>query len=254
MTAEPRRDEAEECSLNSSTIAEAGIILIPVKGFKAAKQRLASVLSLEERSAFARAMLEDVLCSITAGADHPRVALITGDSEAQQLAARFGLEIIEDREVSGETQAVAMATRVCIERGATSILVIPGDIPLVEAREIQVVLSALPEPPETPGVVLVPAHDGRGTNAALLRPPGLVELRFGNDSFEPHLRAARESSQLCEILRLRGIGLDIDNPAELAQLLKVETRTESQKLLRSWKVPERLQSMSERRQAWRTTN
>ena len=239
--------------MNSAKIAESGVVLIPVKGFKTAKQRLASVLGPEERSILARAMLEDVLRSIAACSDLPPQNLITGDPEAKRMALRFGLGIIEEREASSETQAVAMATQACIERGVRSVLVIPGDIPLVEAHEIRAVLDALPRQPEMHGAVLVPAHDGRGTNAALLRPPGLIALQFGNDSFEPHLRAAQETGAALKVLRLRGIGLDIDNPADLAQLLEIETRTESQDLLRSWQAPERLQRTPNQPQAWRMT-
>ncbi|HEV2380488.1 MAG TPA: 2-phospho-L-lactate guanylyltransferase [Terriglobia bacterium] len=245
----------DQLRLNAPSPAESGMILIPVKGFETAKQRLAPLLSAGERPTFARAMLEDVLRSLADCSNCPPVALITSDPSAQQVVLRFGCEIIEDGDALSETQAVAAAARACIERGATRILVIPGDIPLVDGREIRAVLDALPGSPDAPGAVLVPAHDGRGTNAALLRPPGLFDLRFGNDSFEPHLRVARERSRLCQVLRLPGIGLDIDNPGDLAELLQVETRTDSQKLLRSWNVRDRLQLLhnSDRQKAWGMT-
>ena len=71
-------------------------------------------------------------------------------------------------------------------------------------------------PPE--GSVLVPAADGRGTNAAFRRPAGLFPLRFGNDSFKPHLEAARATEKPCIVLSLPGIALDVDNPEDLRQL------------------------------------
>jgi 2-phospho-L-lactate guanylyltransferase len=221
------------------------MILVPVKGFTIAKQRLASVLTAEERSTLARVMLEDVLRALADCPDRPCAALITSNHEARQAASRFGFEVIEDAQASSETEAVAIAIRACIKRGVTSVMVIPGDIPLVEAGEIREVLDALPGESGERGAVLVPAHDGRGTNAALLRPPDLFGLRFGNDSFEPHWRAAQNSGGICKLLRLSGIGLDIDNPSDLAQLLRVEARTESQTLLRSWHVPDRLQPFAE---------
>lgn len=230
------------------------MILIPVKGFETAKQRLAPVLSLEERAILARTMLEDVLRALAAS-NGTAISLITSDESARQVALRFGCATIDDRKASSETEAVAMATRSCVERGVTSILVIPGDVPLIEAHEIHAVLDALPGPlSATPGIVLVPAHDGRGTNAALLCPPGILELRFGNDSFELHLRAAREATRHCRVLRLPGIGLDIDSPGDIAQLLRVETRTESQRLLHSWNVADRFEAhATSNRQAWRIT-
>ena len=216
------------------------VILIPVKGFGAAKQRLAPVLTGEERSALARTMLEDVLGALADGVDCPPVNVITSDSEAQQVAMRFGCGVISDGGATSETEAVAIATQACVDRSATAILVAPGDIPLVEGHEIRALLEALPERSKAPAAVLVPAHDGRGTNAALLRPPGLIGLRFGNDSFEPHLRAVKAKTEFVKVLRFPGIGLDIDNPADLVALLGVETRSRSQKLLQGWKVSERL--------------
>ena len=229
--------------------AESTVILIPVKGFRAAKQRLAAVLTAEERLELARTMLEDVLGALADCVNCPPVNVITSDSEVQKVAARFGCGVISDGGATSETEAVAVATQACVDRSATGILVVPGDIPLVEAGEVRAVLEALPEHSKAPAAVLVPARDGRGTNAALLRPPGLIDLRFGNDSFEPHLRAVKEKSQFVNVLRFPGIGLDIDNPADLAALLGVQSRTASQKLLRSWKMPERLQAGADEERA-----
>ena len=50
-------------------------------------------------------------------------------------------------------------------------------------------------------------------------PATAVPLRFGDDSFRPHLAAARARGIEPRILRLPGIGLDIDTPADLDVLL-----------------------------------
>ena len=123
-----------------------------------------------------------------------------------------------------------MATQVCLEQGVGYTLVIPGDIPLITARELDAVVKAAPEA----GSVLVPAADGRGTNAALRRPADLFPLRFGNDSFKPHLAAARATQKPCVVLSLPGIGLDVDNPSELSQLAAAPGETRAQRLARKW--------------------
>lgn len=215
------------------------VILIPVKGFAGAKQRLSPILDMAERSALAVAMLDDVLAALAGSPHCPPVAVVTADALAGQMARRRGFDVIEDREVLGETEAIRAATEVCASQGAGSTLVIPGDIPLIRASEVEAVLRALPEAAAA-GSVLVPAADGRGTNAALRRPASLFPLRFGTDSFEPHWRAARASGCPCSVLRLAGIGLDVDNPADLAALLRAEPKTASQRLLLSWNVRERL--------------
>ena len=89
--------------------------------------------------------------------------------------------------------------------------------------------------------MLVPATDERGTNAALRKPADLFPLTFGEYSFQPHLRAARATGKPCVVLRLPGVELDVDTPADLALLIAAETRTRTQKLLREWRVRQRLE-------------
>ena len=215
------------------------VILIPVKGFAAPKQRLSPVLDLAERSALAQAMLDDIMAALAEWRERPDVAVVTGDAVVREMALGRGFEVIEDRDCAGETEAIAAATSAAVGRGAASTMVIPGDMPLVTARELSEVLNALPASPAA-GSVLVPAADGRGTNAVLRRPADLFPLRFGNDSFQPHWRAAQSTGCPCAVLKMPGIGLDIDGPADLAALLRQPVRTESQRLLLSWKISERL--------------
>ena len=90
------------------------------------------------------------------------------------------------------------------------------------------------------GCVLVPSASGRGSNGVLRRPPELIPLRFGNDSFVPHLAAARATGKAVQVLKLPGIGLDIDEPADLADLMAAGGHTRAQQLLRKWRIDERL--------------
>jgi len=211
------------------------MIVVPVKDLQNAKQRLSPALTREERSALASAMLEDVLGALSGCRSH-RVALVTGDREARKLAGAYSFEVIEDFTNPGETGAIEMATRVCVERGETETLVFPGDIPLITAHEVQMIFDCAPPR----GTVLVPSASGRGSNGVLRRPADLIPLRFGNDSFVPHLAAARATGKPARVLKLAGIGLDIDEPADLLDLLDARGSTRSQRLLREWRLGERL--------------
>jgi len=206
------------------------MILVPVKHLANAKQRLASFLDLPTRTALVQAMLCDVLEAVSRCKSRTEVGLVTSDTFAIRLAHDFNFQIIPDRANSGETDAIAMATQFCESQGIDSTLVIPGDIPLVQARELDQLLAAAPDK----GSVLVPAADGRGTNAILRRPAGLFPLRFGNDSFKPHLAAARATNKPCVVVSLPGIGLDVDNPSDLRQLADAPGETRSQQLVRQW--------------------
>jgi 2-phospho-L-lactate/phosphoenolpyruvate guanylyltransferase len=211
------------------------VILVPVKNTSSAKQRLASVLDQPARTALAQAMLHDVLGTLYGWPtrrkeNRPLVAVVTSDPFALKLATEYGFDIIPDPDNPGETGAIEMATRVCVERGADSTLVIPADIPLIEAWEFDEILSQAP----AEGSVLVPASDGRGTNAVFRRPANLFPLRFGNDSFKPHYAAAQATGKPCIVLKLPGIAVDVDNPEDLQQLMSLPGETRAQRLLREY--------------------
>jgi 2-phospho-L-lactate/phosphoenolpyruvate guanylyltransferase len=211
------------------------VILVPVKNLSTAKQRLATVLSQTARTELARAMLQDVVSAIAASTHRPACALVTSDPFALELAQQYDLEVIPDPANPGETGAIELATSFCVMQGLDSTLVIPADIPLIQAGEIEELFAHAP----AEGSVLVPAADGRGTNAIFRRPANLFPLRFGNDSFIPHRAAAQATGKPCVILQLPGIALDIDKPADLQQLLAQPGKTGTQILIREWALDRR---------------
>jgi 2-phospho-L-lactate/phosphoenolpyruvate guanylyltransferase len=206
------------------------VILVPIKNTSGAKQRLASILDQDSRTRLAQAMLHDVLSAIHQWNDRPSVGIVTSDPYATQLANEYKFEIISDPENPGETGAIEMATQICVERGEDNTLVIPADIPLIEAWELEEIYKQAP----AKGTVLVPAGDGRGTNAAFRRPANLFPLRFGNDSFKPHHAAAQATGQPCVILNLPGVVVDVDNPEDLHQLIALPGNTRAQQLAREY--------------------
>jgi 2-phospho-L-lactate guanylyltransferase len=212
------------------------VILIPVKNLSAAKQRLAAVLNQPARTELAQAMLHDVVASIAPWARRPACALVTSDPFALELARRYDFEVIPDATNPGETGAIEMATQICVARGSDSTLVIPADIPLIQASELEQILADAP----AEGSVLAPAADGRGTNAAFRRPANLFPLRFGNDSFKPHLAAAQATGKPCIVLQLPGIAVDVDNPEDLERVVALPGETRTQSLIRRWEVDGRL--------------
>jgi 2-phospho-L-lactate guanylyltransferase len=162
--------------------------------------------------------------------------VVTSDSFARDLAARFNFEVVVD-DNSGETRAIEMATAVCKERGAESTLVVPADIPLIDSSELQKIVDCAPH--LQGGAVLVPDAAGRGTNAAWRSPGDLFPLRFGNDSFLPHLAAAKATGLPCIVLELPGIARDVDRPEDLRELASAGGERRSQKLVRSWNLSRR---------------
>jgi 2-phospho-L-lactate guanylyltransferase len=212
------------------------VILVPVKNLSSAKQRLAGVLDQPSRTALAQAMLHDVLAVLHGWKSRAQVTVVTGDPYALELAGKYEFEVIRDSDNPGETGAIEMATRIAVERGAKFTLVIPADIPLIQSWELDEILKHAP----AEGSALVPADDGRGTNAAFRRPANLFPLRFGNDSFKPHHAAALATGKPCVILNLPGIAVDVDNPTDLHHLIVLPGETRAQRLTREWHLGDRL--------------
>jgi 2-phospho-L-lactate guanylyltransferase len=117
--------------------------------------------------------------------------------------------------------------------GKGALMTLPGDIPRVAAWEIDAVVSSCRR---APSFTIVPAHDELGSNAVVCAPPFAVPLRFGDDSYFPHLMAARRRGIEPTIVRLPGIGLDIDHPVDLLAFLRAKPRqpTRTLRLLESF--------------------
>ena len=201
-------------------------IIVPVKDTRGSKQRLSACLGSAERKALALAMLEDVLDAIAAVTDLERCLLVTVDPDATTLARRLGARVLAKGATEGHTGAVMSAARMLEAEGADGFLTLPGDIPAVRPSEIATLLAAHRG---TPAFTIAPSHDALGSNAVLCSPPGAVPLRFGDNSFFPHLEAARRARIEPTVLHLPGIALDIDTPEDLARFMalkpQVPTRT-----------------------------
>ena len=202
--------------------------VVPVKDLGNAKQRLAGVLDQPERTALFRAMLEDVLEALAGAASLAGIVLVTRDAEAMALARRYGAECLIEPENRGHTAAVEFAARMLAARGAEALLQVPGDIPGVTSGEIEAVIAAHTP---APAVTIAPSRDHRGSNAVLCSPPDVFPFRFGDDSYHPHLAAARAIGIEPTVVERPGIGLDIDTPGDLEAFLASPSDTRAYRFL-----------------------
>ncbi len=173
-------------------------------------------------------MIEDVLSALAAARTLAGIAVVTLDPAVRVLASRVGARLIEEGARDGHTGAVAGAAAVLTREGRAAFVTLPGDVPLVTAAEVEQVVAACTDARD---IVIVPAHDRRGSNAVLCAPPDVMPLKFGDDSFEPHLAAARRLGLEPKIVSLPGLGLDIDHPADLAAFLRIDAPTRARDLL-----------------------
>jgi 2-phospho-L-lactate guanylyltransferase len=217
--------------------------VVPIKELAGAKQRLSSVLSPDERRLLATTMLEDVLEAVSAVRELAGVLVVTVDPTVTSFASRYGARIVTEGAREGHTGAVTAAARLLVREGQTGMMTMPGDIPRLSSVETAATLAAHRA---APAFTIVPAHDDLGSNTIICSPPGAVPLRFGEDSFYPHLDAARARGIDPLIVRQPGIGMDIDNPVDLVTFLKMSPRvsTRTLTLLEQSGVAERLLATS----------
>lgn len=198
--------------------------VLPVKNLDCAKQRLSGLLSGAARRALCRAMIEDVLETLSRASGLTEVVVVTRDAAARALAGRYGAWVLTEPSNAGQTAAVTRAARALADAGVDGLLQVPGDVPAARIQEIESVLRAHGR---APAVTLVPARDRRGTNCVLCSPPDALPFAFGGDSFPRHRDAARARGIAPRVVRLPGLGLDIDTPDDLRAFLAapVEGRT-----------------------------
>ena len=190
-------------------------ILIPVKEFREAKQRLAPHFSAGDRAALAEAMCEDFFNVVAATHCADRIFVISKEPRALSRARSHGWETIVESQQTSESSSVDAGSRYCAEQGVHALLRLPIDLPLVEPWDIHAIFERLDA---APSVVMVPSSDGTGTNALLRSPAVLFPSHFGPNSFPRHLAEAKKCGAHTQVLRNPRLELDIDELDDLRRL------------------------------------
>ena len=190
--------------------------ILPVKRFAAAKQRLAPGIGSTHRAELAAAMLEDVLEAIGAARSIERTIVVTSEPRAIELARASGAEPIADPDQGGHSGAALAGIAHAQQLGAECVVLLPIDCPLLAPRELERLLTGMPER----YVAIVPDRHGTGTNALALAPPDAIEPSFGEGSCARHVAAAREAGIPFGVEELPSLALDLDTPADVVALTR----------------------------------
>ena len=210
--------------------------VVPVKITAQAKQRLAALLPAVRRQDLALAMFEDVMAAVSGVRELAGIVVVTVDPAAA-IAARHGARVMSEGACEGHTGAVMTAARRLAAEGF-DLMTLPGDIPLVEPDDVRRVVSVhlAGANREAGAFTIVPARDELGSNAVLCSPADAVPLRFGDNSFFPHLDAAKAHGIEPEVVKLPRIALDIDTPEDLALFIRTPSQTRAYALLQQWQL------------------
>lgn len=204
--------------------------VVPVKDPAQAKQRLSSVLSPAHREGLFRAMAADVFAALAEASALAGVLVVSRDPALATSARDLGFEVLAEPSNDGHTAAVNRGIASLMARGVESVLALPADLPTLRAQEIDTLVASLGPAPD---VVIAPAADEQGSNGVLMTPPDVLELRFGDASFFPHLERARAAGVAPRVLHLAGFGLDIDRPDDLERFLACPRHSRAYDYLRN---------------------
>lgn len=186
--------------------------IVPIKPLNRSKSRLSSVLTIKQRAALSREMFERTLTTLRGVPGIDTTLVISRDSGALSLARQLGAQTLQERGESELNASLTMATRVAIERGATGVLLVASDIPLLQAEDVENMLNLGKHPPV---VVIAADRRNEGTNAMLVRPPVLFRYTYGVGSLNRHREAALAAGAEVHIYQSLTTGLDVDIPADL---------------------------------------
>ena len=211
-------------------------ILIPVKDLTSAKQRLSPVMTQLERTRLAHAMLEHTFRVVSEVRTKCHFAVVTSYSAAIELAEQYAFTVIPETVQVSESVSVDYGSRELEARGATAVLRLPIDLPLVRPEDIDEIWGF---DQGEGSLVIVPSRDGTGTNAILRRPPTLFPSHFGPGSLAKHLEEAELIGAQVTISTNVRLGLDIDEPDDLRELMTREDDSTIRDLLVAMNIMQR---------------
>jgi 2-phospho-L-lactate guanylyltransferase len=192
------------------------VAILPIKSFGAAKQRLAPMLGTGARQALAQAMFSDVLGSLRKVERIEAITVVSADPTVDAAARGTGVTVVMDLNESGQSDATQVGIRHALAEGYERVLLVPGDTPLLDPIEVDLLLRR--GETDAMQVVIVPDRHGSGTNALLIAPPGAFRPSFGPDSLNRHLTLAQDAGLRHSVEDVPSLSHDVDTPDDLDAL------------------------------------
>ena len=192
------------------------LAILPVKSLAMSKSRLSSLLSLEEREAFALYLLKRTIKTLQVSSHIGKVVIVSRDKEVRSIAEEEHVHFIRE---NGDdlNQALEQATRWAVERDFPAILILPLDIPFLRTKDIDLIVALGRKRQQV--IVISPDREMLGTNALFVKPPGRVSYQFGINSFQRHRQQCREGGMGFEVYKSTDISFDVDSVSDYQILL-----------------------------------
>lgn len=193
--------------------------IVPVKPLRRGKSRLSGTLSEDERTELNRTLLEHTLTTLSELKEVEQVLVVSRDTQALKIAHNYGARTVREDGQPHLNTALTRASVIAQVYATRGVLVLPADLPLISREDILTLIDRAGKPPV---VVIAPDRRGKGTNALLMSPAGLIEYDFGEGSFARHCERVKKAGARLEIVELPTLGLDLDLPEDLELVKNLE--------------------------------
>jgi len=193
--------------------------IVPVKPLRRGKSRLAGILTEDERADLNRALLHHTLQILSELREVDEVLVVSRDPQVLTIARNYGARTVREDGQPELNTALKRATVIAQVYATRGVLVLPADLPLISREDALALVERATDPPV---VVIAPDRHGKGTNALLISPAGLIEYDFGEDSFQRHCDLVKKAGARLEVVNLPSLGLDLDSPEDYEIIKNME--------------------------------
>lgn len=193
-------------------------VIIPVKPLRLAKSRLSSVLTPEQRQRFAETMLRHVLHVVQSVPQVTGTMVISRDNSALALAREYGAKTVQESGAPELNAALMRATQIIKSWRSDAVLILPADLPLIEAKDVSGIIKM---GSDSRCVVICTDRNKDGTNALLVRPPGLIQYVYGPGSYQRHAVLGRDAGANVHVYESARMLHDIDLPEDIENFYRI---------------------------------
>jgi 2-phospho-L-lactate guanylyltransferase len=190
-------------------------VVIPIKAFHQAKERLSDLLTPSERLVLAKMCAERVLRAVAGY----KVFVVCDDEAVAQWATAHNAQIVWQTE-AGLNNAVRAGVAAARVNKFELAMIVHSDLPL--ATSFSQLFSDCDLDSLKTSITLVPDRHEDGTNVMILPTSSDFEFAYGRNSFITHQHLAKKCNLALRIIYDQHLSVDIDTAEDLAVAQSLE--------------------------------
>jgi 2-phospho-L-lactate guanylyltransferase len=189
--------------------------IVPIKPLRRGKSRLATVLSESEREKLNQILLTKTIRCLKEVKEIDQILVVSYDPSALTISRNFDVRTIQESPNTNINKALRKGTMAAAAFNVSSILIVPTDLPFIDAEAISELICKSQKQPE---IIITPDRRMNGTNALFINPAGILDYDFGMWSFRKHIEQAERKKIRIEIYNNDKLSFDLDIPEDLEYL------------------------------------